>query len=111
MMYKSESGIETIKIIFESFHPSQFVASNGVDAFVDVLNFEEKKRDKKIITIQAVLAKYNDCKFSLINHACNPDVMYGPKYNGNDRLKVFASNLDDILGKYDVTPQENQQTI
>ncbi|MFS7919187.1 hypothetical protein Hanom_Chr03g00209851 [Helianthus anomalus] len=46
-MYKSESGVETIKIIFESFHPSQFVASNGMDAFVDVLNFEEKKRDKK----------------------------------------------------------------
>ncbi|KAJ0660520.1 hypothetical protein HanOQP8_Chr14g0538691 [Helianthus annuus] len=47
VMYKSESGVETLKIIFESFHPSQFVASNGVDAFVDVLNYEEKKRDKK----------------------------------------------------------------
>ncbi|MFS7944983.1 hypothetical protein Hanom_Chr06g00518591 [Helianthus anomalus] len=46
LMYKSESGVETIKIIFESFHPSQFVASNGVDAFVDVLNFEEKKGTK-----------------------------------------------------------------
>ncbi|MFS7898412.1 hypothetical protein Hanom_Chr00s022523g01761741 [Helianthus anomalus] len=47
MMYKSESGTETIKINFESFHPSQFVASNGVDAFVDVLNFEEKKKGTK----------------------------------------------------------------
>ncbi|KAJ0728160.1 hypothetical protein HanLR1_Chr07g0238441 [Helianthus annuus] len=47
VMYKPKSGVETLKIIFESFHPSQFVASNGMDAFVDVLNFEEKKRDKK----------------------------------------------------------------
>ncbi|KAJ0770595.1 hypothetical protein HanPI659440_Chr07g0259431 [Helianthus annuus] len=26
VMYKSKSGVETLKIIFESFHPSQFVA-------------------------------------------------------------------------------------
>ncbi|KAJ0948963.1 hypothetical protein HanRHA438_Chr01g0033531 [Helianthus annuus] len=31
-----------------------------------------------------------------------PDVMYGPKYNDNDRLKVIASTLDDILGKCEV---------
>ncbi|MFS7951845.1 hypothetical protein Hanom_Chr07g00600001 [Helianthus anomalus] len=47
LIYKSESGFEALKIIFESFHPSQYIASSGVDAFVDVLNFEEKKRDKK----------------------------------------------------------------
>ncbi|KAM0012383.1 hypothetical protein Hdeb2414_s0053g00753671 [Helianthus debilis subsp. tardiflorus] len=46
VMYKSESGMETVKIIFESFHPSQFIASNRVDAFVDVLNYEEKKGTK-----------------------------------------------------------------
>ncbi|MFS7930023.1 hypothetical protein Hanom_Chr04g00339291 [Helianthus anomalus] len=47
VIYKSKSGVETLKIIFESFHPSQYVASKGVDAFVDVLKFEEKKGGKK----------------------------------------------------------------
>ncbi|MFS7953988.1 hypothetical protein Hanom_Chr07g00625061 [Helianthus anomalus] len=28
--------------------------------------------------------------------------MYGPNYNDNERFKVFASNLEDILGKYEV---------
>ncbi|KAJ0730944.1 hypothetical protein HanRHA438_Chr07g0300681 [Helianthus annuus] len=90
-MYKPKSGVETLKIIFESFHPSQFVASNGMDAFVDVLNFEEKKRDKKSSPYRLFLQS------TMI-----PDVMYGPNYNDNERLKVFASNLEDILGKYEV---------
>ncbi|MFS7947337.1 hypothetical protein Hanom_Chr06g00547161 [Helianthus anomalus] len=35
------------EVIFESFYRGQYVASNRIDAFVDVLNLEEKKRDRK----------------------------------------------------------------
>ncbi|MFS7930024.1 hypothetical protein Hanom_Chr04g00339301 [Helianthus anomalus] len=35
-----------------------------------------------------------------------PDAMYGPNYNDNQRLKVFASNLEDVLGKYEVKKLE-----
>ncbi|KAJ0847143.1 putative papain-like cysteine peptidase superfamily [Helianthus annuus] len=90
-IYKSESGFEALKIIFESFHPSQYIASSGVDAFVDVLNFEEKKRDKKSSPYRLFLPS-----------TIFQDEMFGPKYSDNDRLKVFAPIVDDILSKYQV---------
>mgnify|MGYP006967550714 CR=1 FL=1 len=66
LVYKSESGVETLKIIFESFHPSQYIASNGVDAFVDVLNFEEKKRDKKSSPYRLFLPSTMIVSYSII---------------------------------------------
>ncbi|KAF5759187.1 hypothetical protein HanXRQr2_Chr16g0738281 [Helianthus annuus] len=88
LIFKSESGVETLKIIFESFHPSQYIASSGVDAFVDVLNFEEKKRDKKSSPYRLFLPS-----------TIFQDEMFGPKYTDNDRLKVFAPIVDNILVK------------
>ena len=46
-LYRSKTGVYTLKGIFESFYRGQYVASNGIDAFVDVLNLEEEKRDRK----------------------------------------------------------------
>ncbi|MFS7930357.1 hypothetical protein Hanom_Chr04g00343301 [Helianthus anomalus] len=67
----SESGVKTLKIIFESFHPSQLVASNGMNTFVDVLNFEEKKRDKKSSSYRLFLPSTMIVSFSLlITHVC-----------------------------------------
>ncbi|XP_021999488.1 uncharacterized protein LOC110896461 [Helianthus annuus] len=45
LFYKSKTAVGAYKIVFESFYTNQYVASNGIDAFVDVLNPEERKRD------------------------------------------------------------------
>ena len=45
--YRSKTEVATFKAVFESFYREQYVASNGIDAFVDILNLEEKKRDIK----------------------------------------------------------------
>ncbi|MFS7937078.1 hypothetical protein Hanom_Chr05g00423281 [Helianthus anomalus] len=47
VFYRSKTWVCTFKGIFESFYRGQYVASNGIDAFADVLNLEEKKRDRK----------------------------------------------------------------
>ncbi|MFS7967088.1 hypothetical protein Hanom_Chr09g00781621 [Helianthus anomalus] len=46
-LYRSKPGVHTSKGIFESFYRGRYIASNGINAFVDVLNLEEKKRDRK----------------------------------------------------------------
>ncbi|MFS7920906.1 hypothetical protein Hanom_Chr03g00230381 [Helianthus anomalus] len=47
VFYLSKTGVYTYKAIFESFYRGQYIASNRIDAFVDVLNLKEKKRDIK----------------------------------------------------------------
>ncbi|XP_035845347.1 uncharacterized protein LOC110933857 [Helianthus annuus] len=86
LIYKSESGVETLKIIFETFHPSQYISYGGMDAFVDVLNFEEKKRDKKSSPYRLFLPT-----------TILQDEMFEPKITDSDRLKVFGPSVDDIL--------------
>ncbi|MFS7918872.1 hypothetical protein Hanom_Chr03g00206261 [Helianthus anomalus] len=44
VFYRSKTRVFTVKGIFESFFRGQYAASNGIDAFVDVPNLEEKKR-------------------------------------------------------------------
>ncbi|KAJ0870686.1 hypothetical protein HanRHA438_Chr11g0503221 [Helianthus annuus] len=90
-LYRSKTGVHTVKGIFESFYRGQYVASNGIDAFVDVLNLEEKKRDRKSSPYRLYL-------FSTMM----PDIMYNEeKYTDEKRLKVFASNFEDIILKYE----------
>ncbi|KAJ0754724.1 putative Ulp1 protease family catalytic domain, papain-like cysteine peptidase superfamily [Helianthus annuus] len=91
LIYKSDSGVETLKIIFETFHPSQYISYGGMDAFVDVLNFEEKKRDKKSSPYRLFLPT-----------TILQDEMFEPKITDSDRLKVFGPSVDDILCKYQV---------
>ncbi|MFS8031917.1 hypothetical protein Hanom_Chr17g01551521 [Helianthus anomalus] len=47
VFYRSKTRVCTFRGIFESFYRGQYIASNGIHAFVDVLNLEEKKRDRK----------------------------------------------------------------
>ncbi|KAJ0469506.1 hypothetical protein HanIR_Chr14g0708631 [Helianthus annuus] len=90
--YRSKTEVATFKAIFESFYRGQYVASNGIDAFVDVLNLEEKKRDRKSSPYKLFL-------FSTMM----PDIFYDEeKYTDNQRLKIFASNFEDILLRYEV---------
>ncbi|KAJ0577733.1 hypothetical protein HanIR_Chr05g0239371 [Helianthus annuus] len=47
VFYRSKTGVYTYKAIFESFYRNQYVEANEIDAFVDVLNLEKKKWDRK----------------------------------------------------------------
>ncbi|MFS7912884.1 putative papain-like cysteine peptidase superfamily [Helianthus anomalus] len=85
------NGLETCKIVFESFHPTQYIASNGVEDFVDVLNFEEKKGTK---THHHTSSSYP------------PDAMYGTNLSDDEGLRVFGTNLEDVLIKYEVKKLE-----
>ncbi|XP_035830500.1 uncharacterized protein LOC110945114 isoform X2 [Helianthus annuus] len=97
LIYKSDSGVETLKIIFETFHPSQYISYGGMDAFVDVLNFEEKKRDKKSSPYRLFLPT-----------TILQDEMFEPKITDSDRLKVFGPSVDDILSESSNTIPKRQ---
>ncbi|KAJ0471517.1 hypothetical protein HanHA89_Chr15g0597021 [Helianthus annuus] len=90
--YRSKTEVATFKAVFESFFREQYVASNGIDAFVDILNLEEKKRDRKS----------SPHRFFLFS-TMMPDIFYDEeKYTDDQRLKIFASNFEDMLNRYEV---------
>ncbi|MFS7978027.1 hypothetical protein Hanom_Chr10g00910841 [Helianthus anomalus] len=95
-----KTRVFTVKGIFESFFRGQYVASNGIDAFVDVLNLEEKKKDRKSSPYRLFL-------FSTMM----PDIMYKDTYTDNQWLNVFASNFEDILLKYEVKKLESVDLV
>ncbi|MFS7889964.1 putative Ulp1 protease family catalytic domain, papain-like cysteine peptidase superfamily [Helianthus anomalus] len=96
VFYQPKTGVFTVKGIFESFFRGQYVASNGIDVFVDVLNLEEKKKDRKSSPYRLFL-------FSTMM----PDIMYKETYTENQRLNIFSSNFEDILLKYEVKKLES----
>ncbi|XP_035837231.1 uncharacterized protein LOC110893207 [Helianthus annuus] len=90
--YRSKTEVATFKAVFESFYREQYIASNGIDAFVDILNLEEKKRDRKSSPYRLFLSS-----------TMMPDIFYDEeKYIDNQRLKIFASNFEDMLLRYEV---------
>ncbi|KAJ0476936.1 putative Ulp1 protease family catalytic domain, papain-like cysteine peptidase superfamily [Helianthus annuus] len=99
--YRSKTEVSTFKAVFESFFREQYVASNGIDAFVDILNLEEKKRDRKS----------SPHRFFLFS-TMMPDIFYDEeKYTDDQRLKIFASNFEDMLNRYEVKKLESVDLV